>query len=649
MSTVAPKTSPSDSVISFENFLLDNPEGVVILRSQDSYEFRVPKLYIIHASPILRNLLISPNPQPGASLISAGSDVDESTGTAKLANADRVVHLPVTGAILISLLSYIFPVPPILPSTTEQIMELLSVAQTYKMDTVLAHIRNHIGQQQPPFIRKETAFSVYALAQKRGLRAEALQAARCTLSSSTMVIQRLAEDDKLGLMPGTFLHELWKYHQTFRSSLTSGIAEFKASQYGKLISSCTPGTDLDTHRWLSGDNYIVPGNYPDVPTFIGSLNSHLEFGELCEECMHLYDEKVRPFWEALNAVVQGSIAKVRSTHVAASPGGPDRDAQAESDFTVGVEGTRSENEVQAREASFLPKYSDMPSADVILQSSDLVNFRVHRSVLVASSPFFKDMFSLPRPSSVVLAPDGLPVVHLSEAAEVLNSLISRLYPVCPEMPRSVDDILALLAATEKYGMRAVQSSIRAEATICKGLLSPTDSAGVFHLYAVACSKGLLPEMESAARVTLDYPLTFESLGEALRSFDGPALRGLADFRLRCVRILYPQLKSLTDGRNGSSNAWAGCRSFTGRALPLWLEPLFSCLNPRREFAEPVPSSAQFRAKFLEALHDHTNKQFCYFCPMANTLKGEAYCAEVDKVLEQTRNIPFLTLGNVPDV
>jgi len=146
MSTVAPETSPSASAKSLENLLLEYQEGAVIIRSQDSYEFRVPKLYLIHNSPALKEeFLISPNPQPDTSVISAEPDVGGSTG-------DLVVHLSCHGTILISPLSYIFPVPPVLPSTTEQIMELLSVAQMYKMDVVLTHIKNHIAPQQPPLI-----------------------------------------------------------------------------------------------------------------------------------------------------------------------------------------------------------------------------------------------------------------------------------------------------------------------------------------------------------------------------------------------------------------------------------------------------------------------------------------------------------------
>jgi hypothetical protein len=59
-----------------------------------------------------------PNPQPGAS---AESDVKGFTG---MVNVHQAVKLPVNSTILFSLLTYIFPVPPILPSTIEQIMKL---------------------------------------------------------------------------------------------------------------------------------------------------------------------------------------------------------------------------------------------------------------------------------------------------------------------------------------------------------------------------------------------------------------------------------------------------------------------------------------------------------------------------------------------
>jgi hypothetical protein len=153
MLTTATEAPPSHPVpvISQDNLLFDYLEANIILRSHDLYKFCVLKIYIIHSSPTLgKKVLISPIPQPEptSSTILAESDVN-----LKLtANAPPVVQLPINGSILFSLLTYIFPIPPILPSTIKHVMELLLVAQMYKMDVILTHIRNHIAQQEPPFI-----------------------------------------------------------------------------------------------------------------------------------------------------------------------------------------------------------------------------------------------------------------------------------------------------------------------------------------------------------------------------------------------------------------------------------------------------------------------------------------------------------------
>ncbi|KAH8977582.1 hypothetical protein EDB86DRAFT_2837689 [Lactarius hatsudake] len=189
MSIHAPGTPPSCPVVSLEKLLFDYPGADVILRSCDSYEFRILKMYIFHSSPVLgERVMAADNPQPG---IAIPSDI--------AAASLPVVRLPDSGAVLFSILTYIFPVQPILPSTVEQVMELLSATQKYKMDVVLTHVRNHISQQHPPFIRKENSLYVYSLAQKHGLRQEALQAAQSTLGLPNLTIDGLNE--KLKMMP----------------------------------------------------------------------------------------------------------------------------------------------------------------------------------------------------------------------------------------------------------------------------------------------------------------------------------------------------------------------------------------------------------------------------------------------------------------
>ncbi|KAH9167994.1 hypothetical protein EDB89DRAFT_1994467, partial [Lactarius sanguifluus] len=147
-----------------------------------------------------------------------------------------------------------------------------------------------------------------------------------------------------------------------------------------------------------------------------------------------------------------------------------------------------------------------------------------------SSPFFEDLLSLPQPPDDELI-DGLPVIQLSEDAGLLNSLISLLYPIAPVIPSSYEKVFALLAACQKYDMESVQSNIRAE--IKRGTFPAPAGAEPFRAYAIASSMELIPEMESTARLTLGYPMTFESLGEQLRSLKGRELCNLVRYRRRC--------------------------------------------------------------------------------------------------------------------
>jgi hypothetical protein len=326
----ATESLPFPPVISHENLHIDYPDADVILRSPDSYEFRVLKMYIVRSSPTLgEKFLISPNPEPTPA-IPAEPDVEDAA-----ANALSVVQLPIEGAILFSLLTYIFPVPPVLPSTDEQVMELLSVAQLYKMDAVLSHIRNHIAQREPPLIRKETAFLIYSLSVKHSLRPEALQAAGCTLSFSSLTIKDLAKENVLGMMPTTFFHELWEYHERIRSNLWLDIEEFETSDALTILgnSSCDL-TDSDVPLWL--ESYTSTIGTDRATAFLDLTDFHIAFAKHtrrqidkqrgfsgCTSCSGIPRERIRELWAALTAVVRGSISKVRVTYVAASPERPE--------------------------------------------------------------------------------------------------------------------------------------------------------------------------------------------------------------------------------------------------------------------------------------------------------------------------------------
>jgi hypothetical protein len=81
----------------------------------------------------------------------------------------------------------------------------------------------------------------------------------------------------------------------------------------------------------------------------------------------------------------------------------------------------------------------VPDANLIIRSSDHVDFRIHKPVLAVSSPLFRDLLSLPESYDGENV-DGFPMIQFSEDSELLNNLFSMLYPLDPVIPNSYDKV-----------------------------------------------------------------------------------------------------------------------------------------------------------------------------------------------------------------
>lgn len=115
--------------------------------------------------------------------------------------------------------------------------------------------------------------------------------------------------------------------------------------------------------------------------------------------------------------------------------------QAESALCLVHEREDSQTQIDSRTSPL--ELFDVPDANLIIRSSDSVDFRVHKPVLAVASPVFKDLFSLPQPPDSE-SDDDLPVVQLPEDSELLHSLISIVYPVPTVTPDSYEKVLYLL-------------------------------------------------------------------------------------------------------------------------------------------------------------------------------------------------------------
>jgi hypothetical protein len=551
-----------------------------------------------------------------------------------------VVQLPESGEILHHLFTFIFPVTPLLPSTPEEIMELLSLAQKYQMGTALTHIRGSIAQQNSLPTGLEPALHSYALAQKYGLRLEALQTARTISLKQSMTIEDL--DNKLDIMPGSSLYELLKYHERVRAILASDLAEFTVSRARRTITGlrCAELSSSQIPSWL--DEYIESiaenPNLFDSAELNTAMARHLGDGNReCCRCASIPSQTIRDFWEALASVVHGSFEKAEST--------------------LSLVRERENPQAEINSATCPLEPFDVPDADLVIRSSDCVDFRVHKPVLSMSSPFFKDLLSLPQQPDGESV-DGIPVVRLPEGSELLNCLVSMLYPVRTVIPNSYDKVLYLLAACQKYEMTSVQSLIRSE--VKRGEFPTAKGVEAYPAYAIASRTGLIPEMESAGRQTLNHPMTFEILGEGLRLFEGWALSALVSFRKRCRDCLIACLDSyLVLQRPGPSSIWVGCPEVTrvtpvrasyrvDHTLPKWLDHVISQNRDDlklQNFTHPLDIDSRMPGEYLNALQTHLD---CKFCLRVHAAKGLKYCAELTNKLAQVGDklTRFLYLSSI---
>jgi hypothetical protein len=183
-------------------------------------------------------------------------------------------------------------------------------------------------------------------------------------------------------------------------------------------------------------------------------------------------------------------------------------------------------------------------------------------------------------------------------------------------------------------MALVESSIRTE--VKRGEFPSPKGAEIFPAYAIAHGKGLIPEMESAARQTLEHPMTFEILGEGLQSFEGWALRDLVNFRRRCRDNLITCLDSFLEK---FPRDWG---YHSQRSLNKFLTQIKNDLK-LKIFTRPLNIPSRIRQEYLRAFEDGV---CCNGCAGAFEKEGSIFCAGLETELVQARDkvtyFPYLS-------
>jgi hypothetical protein len=142
---------------------------------------------------------------------------------------------------------------------------------------------------------------------------------------------------------------------------------------------------------------------------------------------------------------------------------------------------------------------DNARADLILQSSDEIHFRVHKNILSLASPVFADMFSLPSPSSQK-PHDEVQVVTLSEHSTALDVALRHIYPVRTPKGDSLHYASILVEFARKYQVEALDRFIT-------GYLTPSVERDPVGVYAIAITYGYNDIGAIAARSCLNLPFS----------------------------------------------------------------------------------------------------------------------------------------------
>ncbi|OCH94553.1 hypothetical protein OBBRIDRAFT_125880 [Obba rivulosa] len=206
----------------------------------------------------------------------------------------------------------------------------------------------------------------------------------------------------------------------------------------------------------------------------------------------------------------------------------------------------------------MSKYFDYPDADLVLRSSgpdNIVEFRVHRCILAAASPFFRHMFALPQDP---FTSKQIPAVDVSESNTVLEMLLQFVYPI-PDPPiATLDELTPVLAVAMKYDMTPAIASLR------RLLMQPAFlEADPTRVYAIAARFDLEEEARLASAHTLRVNVLELAPSDELRHISAYAYHKLlALHRTRAAAaqallVLPEDVKCMS------------CNGYTTFAVPRW--------------------------------------------------------------------------------
>ena len=171
------------------------------------------------------------------------------------------------------------------------------------------------------------------------------------------------------------------------------------------------------------------------------------------------------------------------------------------------------------------------TADIILRSSDSVDFFVIKLLLCLASPTFGDIFSNHTIDSEDETQNGLPIVSVTEHSRTLRFVLLSIYPpyaTSCEPVLDIDDIFPVAKAIRKYSMPDCFEGRIKEMVVATQLLQEHG----LRVYALAVHLGWTDIAAKAALNTLATPLSDLPFVDELHMISGADFYQYLSYRFR---------------------------------------------------------------------------------------------------------------------
>lgn len=292
------------------------------------------------------------------------------------------------------------------------------------------------------------------------------------------------------------------------------------------------------------------------------------------------------------------------------------------------------------EPKLAPYPFDLPEAEVVLVSSDDVEFRIYKHIIQLSSTVLHTRLQ-------DITPPAPLTITVSEHSRIISILLQLCYPMPEPRLEDMHDISVALAAAEKYEMQRAAQVLRAALNLRKD----NTSEDPFTLYAIACHFGMRELAVAAAKSTLRTELMRSSVSELEAiGISGGCFYRLLEYHRRCraaVRSIFDnndwiEPDMLTHLRNC-------CRSAYGATpqTPCWYNMYMTRIA---EEAWPRSKSVT-KDELLQSVLEAQEPGYSYSCGYCLDVKGifilirfSKYVAETMESLEKAVSLSGLYLN-----